>query len=205
MSDSVVTSPADRGRDPPCAAEAQGGLLLRSRPSRRRRPVRVRQPAGHPTSPHPTVRGNGNGVLPIDSEHGKANSWHTDVTFVDRIPAISVLRAIELPAYGGTTVVGEHRDGVRAPVRGAEGPGRPALGRAHQPVRLRGRAGREAHRRHRRQGAGLPRRVRLPGVRDRAPAGPGAPRDRRARAAGRSLHQADRRTQHPRLRSTSST
>ena len=42
-------------------------------------------------------------MLPINSDHGKANSWHTDVTFVDRIPAISVLRAIELPAYGGTT------------------------------------------------------------------------------------------------------
>jgi taurine dioxygenase len=58
---------------------------------------------GDPTLPHPTVRGNANGVLPINSDHGKANSWHTDVTFVDRIPAISVLRAIELPAYGGTT------------------------------------------------------------------------------------------------------
>ena len=42
-------------------------------------------------------------MLPINSDHGKANSWHTDVTFVDRVPAISVLRAIELPAYGGTT------------------------------------------------------------------------------------------------------
>ncbi|WP_439657477.1 TauD/TfdA family dioxygenase [Lentzea sp. HUAS TT2] len=38
------------------------------------------------------------------SEHGKANSWHTDVTFVDRVPAISILRAIELPPYGGNTV-----------------------------------------------------------------------------------------------------
>jgi alpha-ketoglutarate-dependent taurine dioxygenase len=43
-------------------------------------------------------------VLAIDSEHGKANSWHTDVTFVDRVPAISILRAIELPPYGGSTV-----------------------------------------------------------------------------------------------------
>jgi taurine dioxygenase len=59
---------------------------------------------GPVTRPHPTVRGDGNAVLPIDSEQGKANSWHTDVTFVDRIPAISVLRAITLPPYGGTTV-----------------------------------------------------------------------------------------------------
>ena len=33
-----------------------------------------------------------------------ANAWHTDVTFVDRVPAISVLRAVHLPPYGGNTV-----------------------------------------------------------------------------------------------------
>jgi alpha-ketoglutarate-dependent taurine dioxygenase len=59
---------------------------------------------GTVTRPHPTVAGDGAAVLPIDSERGKANSWHTDVTFVDRVPAISVLRAITLPPYGGTTV-----------------------------------------------------------------------------------------------------
>jgi alpha-ketoglutarate-dependent taurine dioxygenase len=59
---------------------------------------------GTPTSPHPTVRGNDNGVLAIDSEAGKANSWHTDVTFVDRIPAISLLRPLILPSHGGSTV-----------------------------------------------------------------------------------------------------
>ncbi|MEU4743983.1 TauD/TfdA family dioxygenase [Actinosynnema sp. NPDC023658] len=60
---------------------------------------------GEPTLAHPTVKGSENvNVLPIDSDHGKANSWHTDVTFVDRVPAISVLRAIELPPYGGSTV-----------------------------------------------------------------------------------------------------
>ncbi len=56
------------------------------------------------TKPHPTVSGDGDAVLPIDSEYSKANSWHTDVTFVDRIPAISILRAVQLPPYGGTTV-----------------------------------------------------------------------------------------------------
>src|SRR4051794_29588475 len=59
---------------------------------------------GEVTSPHPTVKGDGKSVLPIDSEQGKANAWHTDVTFVDRVPAISVLRAVTLPPYGGTTV-----------------------------------------------------------------------------------------------------
>jgi alpha-ketoglutarate-dependent taurine dioxygenase len=56
------------------------------------------------TKPHPTVSGDGRAVLPIDSDFSKANSWHTDVTFVDRIPAISILRAVTLPPYGGTTV-----------------------------------------------------------------------------------------------------
>ena len=56
------------------------------------------------TKPHPTVTGDGVSILPIDSEQQKANSWHTDVTFVDRVPAISVLRALVLPPYGGTTV-----------------------------------------------------------------------------------------------------
>jgi alpha-ketoglutarate-dependent sulfate ester dioxygenase len=59
---------------------------------------------GEVTRPHPTLPGSGEVILPIDSERGKANSWHTDVTFVDRIPAISVLRAVRLPPYGGTTV-----------------------------------------------------------------------------------------------------
>jgi alpha-ketoglutarate-dependent taurine dioxygenase len=60
---------------------------------------------GTPTLAHPTsksIDGAAN-VLPIDSDYGKANSWHTDVTFVDRIPAISILRAVTLPAYGGAT------------------------------------------------------------------------------------------------------
>ncbi|MFI5711898.1 TauD/TfdA dioxygenase family protein [Kribbella sp. NPDC051620] len=60
---------------------------------------------GTPTLAHPTstsLDGNEH-VLPIDSDYGKANSWHTDVTFVDRIPAISILRAVTLPAYGGAT------------------------------------------------------------------------------------------------------
>jgi taurine dioxygenase len=58
---------------------------------------------GEPTSAHPTVRGATAHILPVDSDRTKADSWHTDVTFVDRIPAASILRAVELPPYGGTT------------------------------------------------------------------------------------------------------
>ncbi|MFB7722719.1 MULTISPECIES: TauD/TfdA dioxygenase family protein [unclassified Nocardia] len=58
---------------------------------------------GQPTTPHPTVTSRGVKSLPIDSEYGRANSWHTDVTFVDRIPKASILRAVHLPSYGGST------------------------------------------------------------------------------------------------------
>ena len=58
---------------------------------------------GTPTIAHPTVTSRGHQILPIDSRYDKANSWHTDVTFVDRIPKASVLRAVTLPTYGGTT------------------------------------------------------------------------------------------------------
>ncbi|MQY27444.1 TauD/TfdA dioxygenase family protein [Nocardia aurantia] len=55
---------------------------------------------GTPTTPHPTVTSRGTQLLTID---GAANSWHTDVTFVDRIPKASILRAVTLPEYGGAT------------------------------------------------------------------------------------------------------
>jgi taurine dioxygenase len=43
-------------------------------------------------------------ITPIDSEYGKANRWHTDVTFVANYPAASILRAVTLPSYGGSTL-----------------------------------------------------------------------------------------------------
>jgi alpha-ketoglutarate-dependent sulfate ester dioxygenase len=59
---------------------------------------------GVPTTPHPTLRFDGSRVMRLDSAGGGgANQWHTDVTFVDRVPKASILRAVELPAYGGTT------------------------------------------------------------------------------------------------------
>lgn len=58
---------------------------------------------GIPTTAHPTVTSRGDTILPIDSDYGTANSWHTDVTFVDRVPKASILRAVTLPTYGGST------------------------------------------------------------------------------------------------------
>lgn len=43
-------------------------------------------------------------VYAVDSQdNGFADVWHTDVTFVRRPPAISVLRAVVLPPHGGDT------------------------------------------------------------------------------------------------------
>ena len=56
------------------------------------------------TTAHPTVNTGSARVLSVKATRGMAaNSWHTDVTFVDRVPAISILRGVTLPAYGGTT------------------------------------------------------------------------------------------------------
>ena len=56
------------------------------------------------TTAHPTVNTGSAHVLSLAATQGMAaNSWHTDVTFVDRIPAISILRGVTIPPYGGTT------------------------------------------------------------------------------------------------------
>jgi alpha-ketoglutarate-dependent taurine dioxygenase len=57
------------------------------------------------TTAHPTVNTGSAHVLSLAATQGMAaNSWHTDVTFVDRVPAISVLRGVTIPPYGGNTV-----------------------------------------------------------------------------------------------------
>ncbi|HIW92122.1 MAG TPA: TauD/TfdA family dioxygenase [Candidatus Corynebacterium avicola] len=55
---------------------------------------------GEPTLAHPTVVSQGRDNLILE---GAANAWHTDVSFVDRVPKISILRAVQLPGYGGAT------------------------------------------------------------------------------------------------------
>ncbi|MBV8619124.1 MAG: TauD/TfdA family dioxygenase [Curvibacter sp.] len=55
---------------------------------------------------HPTVPSReGTRILELDSGHGgRADSWHTDVTFELDYPQLAVLRAVTLPAQGGDTV-----------------------------------------------------------------------------------------------------
>jgi len=56
----------------------------------------------HPTVPAP----KDTRILELNSQGGggRADSWHTDVTFVQAFPKVSVLRAITVPAFGGDTV-----------------------------------------------------------------------------------------------------
>jgi taurine dioxygenase len=59
-------------------------------------------PISHPTVP--TKQGT-EYVLELDSAHGgRADSWHTDVTFVDAYPQASILRSVVVPDSGGDTV-----------------------------------------------------------------------------------------------------
>ena len=52
----------------------------------------------------PAVDGEPN-VLPVDSDDGAVNYWHTDVTFVLNPPQASTLRSIIVPPYGGETLI----------------------------------------------------------------------------------------------------
>jgi alpha-ketoglutarate-dependent sulfate ester dioxygenase len=57
---------------------------------------------GHPTLEAPIDQPL---LEEIDSlKGGRANHWHTDVTFVDRPPAFTLLRAVVIPPVGGDTI-----------------------------------------------------------------------------------------------------
>jgi len=63
---------------------------------------------GEVTTAHPTVPSLPENPEVLDLNYGKtvarANNWHTDVTFVDRPPLGSVLRALVIPPAGGDTI-----------------------------------------------------------------------------------------------------
>ncbi|MFP5077899.1 TauD/TfdA dioxygenase family protein [Rhizobium sp. YIM 134829] len=58
--------------------------------------------------PHPTqgAYGSSASILNLDSSRGggRADQWHTDVTFVDAYPKFSVLRGVVIPEAGGDTI-----------------------------------------------------------------------------------------------------
>ncbi|WJN60426.1 TauD/TfdA family dioxygenase [Pseudomonas sp. SO81] len=60
------------------------------------------EPIAHPTVP---VREGTHYLLELDGAQGqRANSWHTDVTFVDAYPKASILRSVVAAKSGGDTV-----------------------------------------------------------------------------------------------------
>ncbi|MGF6097100.1 TauD/TfdA dioxygenase family protein [Pseudomonas sp. 18175] len=60
------------------------------------------EPIAHPTVP---VRDGTRFLMELDGGRGqRANSWHTDVTFVDAYPKASILRSVLAPKSGGDTV-----------------------------------------------------------------------------------------------------
>lgn len=59
------------------------------------------EPLNHPTVPNKPGTAH---ILEIDSRHGRADSWHTDITFIDAYPKASILRSIVAPQQGGDTV-----------------------------------------------------------------------------------------------------
>ena len=64
--------------------------------------ARLGDPVAHPTVP---VAKGSSYLLELNSQHGgRANSWHTDVTFVPAYPKASILRAVVSTASGGDTV-----------------------------------------------------------------------------------------------------
>ena len=82
-------------------------VFLRDQSLNYRRQVAFADRLGPLTLGHPTLASPpGQPLLEeIDElEAGKANYWHTDVTFVDRPPAFTLLHAVVIPPTGGDTL-----------------------------------------------------------------------------------------------------
>lgn len=64
--------------------------------------ARLGRTVAHPTVPAPA----GTRIFELDASRGggRADSWHTDVTFLDAFPKACILRGVTIPAYGGDTV-----------------------------------------------------------------------------------------------------
>ena len=146
------------------------------------------------TTAHPTVNTGSERIYTLTANKGMAaNSWHTDVTFVDRVPAFSVLRGVTIPPYGGNTVWAntvEAYDRLPDPLKALV----ENLWAVH--TNAYDYADREAGA-HDDDEVAVARRqeFRRTTVRDRPPGGAGAPGDRRARPAAGTLREAVRRPQ----------
>lgn len=88
--------------------------------------VELARRLGSPTAAHPVAAGLDDAhpeIYNIDSADPAfsfSDVWHTDVTFMERPPAASILRAVQLPAHGGDTSWADSQlayESLAAPVR----------------------------------------------------------------------------------------
>ena len=155
--------------------------------------ARSPSPSGSAPSRPPTRRSTraARGCYSLTANKGMAaNSWHTDVTFVDRVPAFSVLRGVTIPAYGGTTNWANTVDGLRphspTPLKALV----ENLWAVHTNAYDYATATESVEATTTRIAVPPAQEFRAIELRDRAPGGAGAPRDRRARARARPLREA---------------
>jgi len=83
---------------------------------------------GEVTAGHPVASSSETAAIPeiynidsADPEFSFSDVWHTDVTFMERPPLGSILRAVRLPSYGGDTSWVDSQlayESLSAPVRG---------------------------------------------------------------------------------------
>ena len=109
-----------------------------------------------PIEPHPTVPSpDGRTLLELDSRHGgRANSWHTDVTFEVAPPQVGVLRAVTIPEIGGDTVWANTvaaYEGLPAPLKALAESLRAVHGNDYDYAAVRADGGEEAGRKHYRE------------------------------------------------------
>lgn len=62
--------------------------------------ARLGRPLNHPTLP---IKHGTQHILELDSREGRADMWHTDITFIDAYPKASILRSVIAPEWGGDT------------------------------------------------------------------------------------------------------